>query len=300
MKFYGPRKSYDEVVDYINYDKWSNYLFLDAIYLFFLSYLMKFNLSELFTMEFLFLVIMCVFNFSLTTFNFVCLGMLLYIFIEKFKIFKHNPYRTSPICLICIIFGIQSILLIDFQFFFNFFESYYIFYLGFIWTSALANCFFAIYTILYWHGRQVRSMVVHINMLLNTTYLILAIFDETFSDPINLIAIGVAIFVVIVAHYSMKTKKYGPAPAYIPEGLDDAVKFYISIFKTKTEKVFLDKLTKSDNEYVANHAKKTLQLYSEGKITKSNVKNNLFLLILINRDIPIGKFRKLFYENGDK
>jgi hypothetical protein len=137
-------------------------------------------------------------------------------------------------------------------------------------------------------------------MLLNTVYLILAVFDETFSNPINLIAIGIAILVVIVAHYSMKTKKYGPAPAYIPEGLEDAVRFYISIFKTKTEKIFLDKLIKSDNKYVANHAKRTLKLYNDGKITKSNVKNNLFLLILINRDIPIGKFRTIFYENGVK
>ncbi|MHA1386779.1 MAG: hypothetical protein ACTSR3_23740, partial [Candidatus Helarchaeota archaeon] len=74
------------------------------------------------------------------------------------------------------------------------------------------------------------------------------------------------------------------------------VKNYIQIFKTKKEIEKLKELTKSSNEYVQEHANKTLQLVNEDKISSSNLKNNLFLLMLIDKNISIGKFRKIFYK----
>ena len=57
----------------------------------------------------------------------------------------------------------------------------------------------------------------------------------------------------------------------------------------------MENLTLSENEYIRDNAKKTLKILKENSISKSNLRNNLFLLMLLENNISIGKFRSIFY-----
>ncbi|MHA1751628.1 MAG: hypothetical protein ACTSYZ_04605 [Candidatus Helarchaeota archaeon] len=245
--------------------------------------------------QFEFFIFMTIFNFSLIVFNSVSLGLLIYINVLKFKIFKYNPYKTFPVCLLAIFLGLNSIIWIDIYFVLGIPSNFLL--LSQIWTSIFINMFFALYTILVWKSKILQSIVIHINMLLNSTYLTLAVLDDLELRQIySYFSIFVALIVTILFVLFIKIKQFAPAPGTIPNSLEKCVSIYINVLKNKKEKIFLDQLSMSDNSFVRNHALKTLYLFDNKKITKNNLRNNLFLLILIDNNIPTGKFRKIYYK----
>jgi len=81
-----------------------------------------------------------------------------------------------------------------------------------------------------------------------------------------------------------------------PDELEEQVQLYIEILKSKKAAEALEKLMMSKHKCVQEHAEKTLKLLKENKMPKSNLENNLFLLMLIDNDISIGRYRKIFYK----
>ncbi|MHA1270023.1 MAG: hypothetical protein ACTSPY_09585 [Candidatus Helarchaeota archaeon] len=246
-------------------------------------------------LHYLYFIFMSIFNISLIVYNIISFCLLFYIVLFKFKILNNNPYRTSPICLVTNTLSLISINIIDVCFFFGISLTY--FSLSLIWITIAINFWVAFYTLVIWKGTNIRSLIIHINMILNGIYLILVVYDETFFDPINIYLPILGLCSVIITQLILNRKKYVPAPHYISKKLDELVNLYIKIFKQHQELLYLEKLIISSKyPYVKENAKKTLDLYLSNKITKFNLKNNLFLLILIDNDISVGKFRKIFYN----
>ena len=239
-------------------------------------------------------IIMAVLNISLTIFNLISLSLMAHVLFFRFKILSHNPYRTSPICLVTLSMAFISILLLDIHFFLRLFIDFKC--LLFIWITIALNLWVALYTFIVWKGTNIRSLVIHINMILNALYFLLAILDNTLANPQYYILPFIGLASAILTQVILNKKKYVPAPRVIPKILENLVKEYINIFKNRKEEEYLQKLSNSRNEFVSDHAKRTLELYKLKRISRSNMKNNLFLLLLIDNDISIGKFRKIFYD----
>jgi len=115
-------------------------------------------------------------------------------------------------------------------------------------------------------------------------------------DKIYLLCPLVGIGVTFLFFIILKLKKLGPAPATFSKELELITYQYIKILKNKMELDVLDGLSKSTNNFVRENAKKTRKLYLNKEISKSNMRNNLFLLMLIDNNIPIGKYRKIYYK----
>ncbi|MHA1301582.1 MAG: hypothetical protein ACTSO9_19345 [Candidatus Helarchaeota archaeon] len=236
-----------------------------------------------------------VFNVCLIIFNTVSAIILMYVLTKHLHIHRYNPYRTSPFCAVSLFLAVPSLILIDLHIYFPI-EFINFWTLQFIWSAVFMNIWLAFYGFVIWRGVFIRSIIIHANMVLNAIYFISIIVYDTFLKPFYYSSLIIGLCVTIFTYFLHHKENYVPSPVRLSKELKAEVKNYIQIFKTKKEIEKLKELTKSSNEYVQEHANKTLQLVNEDKISSSNLKNNLFLLMLIDKNISIGKFRKIFYK----
>ena len=258
-----------------------------------LSYIVFNDISD----EWLYILIFYIngtINISLIVSNIVFILILSYVAIQKLKFFSYNPYRTYPTCLTCLILSMISLAIININYFFDI--PYNFLTASFIWISIVMNVWFSLYTILIWRGLIIINLLIHTNMLMNASFLTYCVFITFFMDKIYLLCPLVGIGVTFLFFIILKLKKLGPAPATFSTELELITYQYIKILKNKMELDVLDGLSKSTNNFVRENAKKTRKLYLNKEISKSNMRNNLFLLMLIDNNIPIGKYRKIYYK----
>ncbi|MHA1379397.1 MAG: hypothetical protein ACTSRG_13555 [Candidatus Helarchaeota archaeon] len=234
-------------------------------------------------------------NVPLTIFNVVSTIMLFYVLIKYLKIHRYNPYRTSPFCTVSMIMAIPSLNLVAIQVVYSI-NLINFWTLGLIWSAIFLNLWLAFYAFLIWKGLFIRGIVIHINMLLNAIYLILIALYDTLYRPLCFISIFIGILTAAILFWIHHAGNYGPAPVHITKELKKQTEKYIQILDSKKEIKTLEELTQSQNDYVRKEAEKTLKLVREDKIPRTNLKNNLFLLLLIDKGISIGRYRKIFYK----
>ena len=237
-----------------------------------------------------------VINITLLIFNVIIAVILIYIFTVKLKIHRYNPYRTSPYCTLSLFLTALSFFLIGAQVRFFLPPIVKLWTFGFIWTAIFMNIMLTFHAFVIWRGLFTESILVHSTMVVDVVYLIPIILPDTMNDPFLFFHMILGIAATVVTYIIHLVERYVPSPVHIPEELNAQVELYINTLESNKELETLENLKMSKNKYVQEHAQKTLNLLKENKMPRSNLENNLFLLMLINNNISIGRYRKIFYK----
>lgn len=235
-------------------------------------------------------------NIILIILNIVLALMLMYIFMSALKIHRYNPYRTSPYCVYSLSLTTISLFLISFQVHFSLPLIFKIWYFEFIWTAIFMNLMLAIHGFFIWRGVFIRGIIIHATQIIDAIYLIPIIMPDTLNQPFLFLHMLIGIGATIITYLIHSSQNYVPSPVRIPDELEEQVQLYIETLKSKKAAEVLEKLKLSKYQFVQEHAEKTLKLLKENKMPRSNLENNLFLLMLIDNDISIGRYRKIFYK----